>query len=619
MSTSNQIKQRIDPHKIFADYFQNRFIKALAYTVSQKLGEGNICLDIDSFNQLIENKANEELSLINPFLQEGDQFYLEEILNDLQVTTEFGACQPLVVNGSRIYLQRYFQYETEILQRIDEFVKVEQQSIHINRQLLLRHKDFITQLFSGNSYPDDLPSEERVNWPLVASLSAIQKNLSIITGGPGTGKTTTVAKLLAILYRENPELKVALAAPTGKAAARMKESLSQAKDYLPALSDDERRRFEEMEAKTIHRLLGFIADSPYFRYNLDNKLLYDVIIIDESSMIPASLMAKLLNAIDPTSKVILLGDKNQLASVEAGSVLGDICLSLGEEMNRFTHDNAAFINQFIADDIAQLTDDFVVERHRRNCLAEHIVELKRSHRFKGNEGIGLFSKALIAGSLSESDYEESANCNGEYVKVDEKEYSPQLYAMMQRYESYIIESDIRQALKKINDVRFLCAVRDGRSGVKQYNKMIERYLRDKGLLIPKRGYYENQPIIITANDYTLGLYNGDIGIIRKDEDGIYKAWFETMDGSLKQVLPGFIVSCETVFAMTIHKSQGSEFKSVAVILPENEDLQTLTRELLYTAVTRGKKEVVVFGKRAVIDACAQRKVERASGLVERIK
>lgn len=610
--------RNIDPHQIFADYFENKTTKVLAYAVSQKLGEGNICLDIDSYNRLIASKTGEELTELNPFAEIGMQFDLEDLEADPQISTPKGECQPLIMNGSKIYLQRYFQYETEILEQIAAFIKEEERSLEEKRALLISQKEFIKKLFDGNTYPEGLSLTERINWPLVASLSAIQKNISIITGGPGTGKTTTVAKLLAILFRGSSDLKVALAAPTGKAAARMKESLSQAKDYLPDLTDELKGRFEGMEAKTIHRLLGYVHNSPYFRYNNTNPLLYDVIIVDESSMISASLMSKLLMAVSPSSRIILLGDKNQLASVDAGSILGDICLSLGDEMNMFQPERAAFINGFMPDEASQIPADFIRAEQSNNVLSEHIVELKRSHRFKGNEGIGLFSKALIQGSVSDQDYQDSASCQGEYVKVDETEQSQQMYDFMLRYQSYIEEEDIMQALQKINDIRFLCAVHEGRYGVKHYNRLIERFLKEQNLLRPSTTYYENQPIIITSNDYALGLFNGDVGIIRKDEEGAYKAWFENIDGMLKQVLPGFISSFETVFAMTIHKSQGSEFKAVAVILPNDVNLPSLTRELLYTGVTRGKKEVIVFGKKAVIDACAERKVERASGLTERI-
>ncbi|BAX82368.1 exodeoxyribonuclease V subunit alpha [Labilibaculum antarcticum] len=613
------MKQGVDTHRVFADYFDDTEIKALAYAVSKNLSEGHICLDIGAYNDLITGKEESEIIEINPFLQKSHLFCVDEIKKSSFVMNGDSETRPFVLQNGKLYLQRYFEYESEIIQQIKAFVENEERNLFKNRAILINQKEFIQTLFSSSDTVENLSLAERVNWQLVAGLSVIQKHISIITGGPGTGKTTTVAKILAILYRDNPNLKVALAAPTGKAAARMKESLSQARDILPNLSQDVKDRFDDLEAKTIHRLLGYKMNSPYFRHDAINKLDYDLIVVDESSMISAPLMAKLFAAVSPLTRIVLLGDKNQLASVEAGSVFGDICLSLGEDMNRFSEENGAFMNSFISQADAQMSEKFIRTTPVVNLMAEHIVELKRSHRFKSTEGIGLFSKALIQGSVSEKDYQDSENCQGEFVKVEENENSPILSELMIKYKRYICEENIAKALQYINDVRFLCAVHEGKYGVKHYNMLIAKFLQQKSLLSPQEGFYENQPIIVTRNDYSLGLYNGDVGIIRNDENGVLKAWFEGVDGELKQVLPGFISAFDTVFAMTIHKSQGSEFSSVAVILPGDEDLAILTRELLYTGITRGKKEVILFGSKTVINDAAQRKVERASGIMERIQ
>lgn len=613
------MKQNIDVHKVFADYFTDTKIKALAYAVSKNLSEGHICLDIDDYNQLIFDTEDTDLFEMNPFLSKGDSFKIDDVKESNFVSSSKDRNKAFVIHGQKVYLKRYFEYESEILQQTKAFIENEGLYLSKNRAILNNQKEFIQSLFSSTDSEENLARAEKVNWQLVAILSVIQKHISIITGGPGTGKTTTVAKILAVLYRDNPDLKVAIAAPTGKAAARMKESLGQAQTNLPNLSIEIIKHFDEMDAKTIHRLLGYIKGSPYFRRNKENPLEYDLIIVDESSMISAPLMAKLLTAVSPNSRLVLLGDKNQLASVEAGSVFGDICLSLGKNMNQFSKENAEFINGFISQTESQIPHEFIAALPVPNLLSEHIVELKRSHRFKGTEGIGLFSKALIQGHISEKDYQDSENCQGEYVKVEENDKSPLLSELMIKYKRYICEEDISKALHYINDVRFLCAVHEGKYGVKNYNMLIAKFLQEQSLLSPKEGFYENQPIIVSKNDYALGLYNGDVGIIRKDENQVLKAWFEGADGELKQVLPGFITAFDTVFAMTIHKSQGSEFSSVALILPEDENLALLTRELLYTGVTRGKKEVILFGQKAVINDAAQRKVERASGIIERIQ
>lgn len=613
------MKQNIDVHKVFADYFDGIEIQTLAYAVSKNLSEGHICLDIINYNQLIVDTAIDDLLELNPFLVEGFIFRIEEIEKSCFVSKSNKTDKAFIIHGHKIYLQRYFLYETEIIEQINKFINYEKKNLAEAQDILLQQKDFIKTLFETTNTSEVLSKEEQINWQLVATLSVLQKNISIITGGPGTGKTTTMAKILAILYRNNPDLKVAIAAPTGKAAARMKESLGQARDYLPNLSSDIKKRFDDLEAKTIHRLLGYLKNSPYFRHNKDNTLEYDFIIVDESSMISAPLMAKLLNAVSPHSRLVLLGDKNQLASVEAGSVFGDICLAQGEGMNKFSSLSAEFINSFITNDEAKIPDEYIDNKPLNKLLDEHIVELKRSHRFKADQGIGLFSKALINGYISDEDYGNSDNSVGEYVRLEENYTSPLLNQFMHKYKTYICEKNISKALIKINEVRFLCAVHEGKYGVKYYNQLIEKYLHSKSLLYPKEGFYENQAILITKNDYSLGLYNGDVGIIRKDKNNILKAWFEGADGELKQILPGFISAFDTVFAMTIHKSQGSEFSSVALILPDDENLSLLTRELLYTAITRAKKEVVVFGRKAVINDASQRKVERASGIIERIK
>lgn len=613
------MKKNIDVHKVFADYFDDINIQALAYAVSKNLSEGHICLDINNYNKLITDTSDADLLVLNPFLKDTFLFNIEEIEKSVFVSKSDRTDKAFIIHGSKVYLQRYFLYETEILEQINSFIIHEKGNISASQSLLLDQTDFIKTLFKNNDTHDTLSKDELVNWQLVATLCVLQKNISIITGGPGTGKTSTLAKILAILYSNNPNLRVAIAAPTGKAAARMKESLGQARDYLPNLSADIKKCFDHLEAKTIHRLLGYINNSPYFRHHRDNTLEYDFIIVDESSMISAPMMAKLLNAVSPHSRLVLLGDKNQLASVEAGSVFGDICLAQGKAMNKFTSRSAEFINSFMLKDETKIPSEYITTKPIDRLMFEHIVELKRSFRFKADQGIGLFSKALINGYISDEDYTNSDNSLGEYVRVEENYMSPLLNEFILKYKTYISQTNISKALKDINEVRFLCAVHEGKYGVNHYNQLIEKYLHDKHLLNPKEGFYENQPVIITKNDYSLGLYNGDIGIIRKDKNNILKAWFEGADGELKQILPGFITAYETVFAMTIHKSQGSEFTAVALILPDDENLSLLTRELLYTAITRAKKEVVIFGRKAVINDASQRKVERASGIIERIK
>ncbi|HJT73676.1 MAG TPA: exodeoxyribonuclease V subunit alpha, partial [Chitinophaga sp.] len=440
------------------------------------------------------------------------------------------------------------------------------------------------------------------------AITGVLNNFTIITGGPGTGKTTTVARILAILYLLDPQLKVALAAPTGKAAARMAESLRNA--TLP-VAEEISEKFKTLSPSTIHRLLKSKRDSPYFVHDATNPLNYDVVIVDECSMIDVALFAKLLDAIGPDTRIILLGDKDQLASVEAGSLFGDLCQAQ-DTLNLFSAERIALINSFITNPGRQLPASQVTT-DTGHPLFQHLVELRRSHRFTGHKGIGKFSKAIIANN--QEALQGFLIPGADEQVVINQEYSKELFEQfVTGYSAFIVEKDIRAALQKMNDLRVLCAIRDGDEGLYAINRDIEKILHDKRLIRVNATFYENRPIILTRNYYEHGLFNGDTGIIRYDEDGTLMAWFEDSNGDLKAVLPGYLTEAETVFAMTIHKSQGSEFREVLVILPRAADIPILTRELLYTGVTRAKQKVYVQATAGVLSQTAARFVERASGI-----
>jgi exodeoxyribonuclease V alpha subunit len=527
------------------------------------------------------------------------------------VTVKDGAKRPFVLHNNRLYLQRYFNYETQILNRIKAFVEGEKGQAEKRIKELTAHTDFIKTLFSNTNFSESSIPAENVDWQLVAAVSGVLNNFTIITGGPGTGKTTTVAKILAVLYTINPKLKVALAAPTGKAAVRMAESLNAS---ALDVNNDIKEKFQTMSPGTIHRLLKYVPDSPYFKHNKGNPVNYDVVIVDESSMIDVALFAKLLDAIGTETKLILLGDKDQLASVEAGSLFGELCKTqAGLEV--LSAKRAELINSFITDNRRQIPSDFIL-KERPHLLSEHVIELKRSHRFTSDKGIGKFSKAIIKNDV-QALHEYVDNNSDEQILIDSKYDNEIFEQFVNGYEDYIKEPEIKKALQKLNRLRVLCAVREGEQGLYRLNTAIENSLRKKKLINKNSEYYENRPIIVTRNYYSLGLFNGDLGIIRPDENGVLKAWFEDSTNELKSVLPGYVAESETVFAMTIHKSQGSEYDKVLVVLPDNVNIPILTRELLYTAVTRAKSKVIVQASEEVILHTAERVVERASGIMER--
>ncbi len=583
-----------DVHHQFAGLFGEERLLPYAWLVSKKLAEGHICVPLESFDAALQEAPFELKSRSH-----------ETTLRALPLVARQGERQPFVLHGGRLYLHRYFAYETAILDRLRHFLQQER-SLEAGRvQELAALAPVIRQLF-----PPQARKGEPTDWQLVAALLGFRNQFTIITGGPGTGKTTTVARILALLFTAQPGLRVALAAPTGKAAARMHESLLRAE--LPKelqLTD----QLKALEPRTLHRLLGFIPDTTRFRHDAKNPIDADVVIIDESSMIDAALFAKLLTAIGPQTRLILLGDRHQLASVEAGSLFGDLCQAQ-TELNRLRPETRAWVNAFtdasngVPEDLAAASD---------HPLFEHVIELRYSHRFAGEAGIGRFSRAII-GQQAEGVQAFFAPATDPEITIDPEAGEKTFEAFVDGFSEYIRETDIAEALKKLNRLRVLCALREGQGGVYPTNRRIEDYLHRKGLINRGAEHYEHRPVMITRNSYALGLFNGDTGILRSDEKGVLRAWFDDGAGGLRSVLPAYLGACETVYAMTIHKSQGSEFDKVLIALPPNENA-LLTSELLYTAVTRARKAVLLQGPETVILHAVAQRVQRGSGLIDRIQ
>src|SRR5690606_30947018 len=571
-------------HEQFAEFFKAETLRPFAGLVLKKLSEGHICLDL---NEVLNGDIEFSLLYHN----------LSDIENDLKkehlVSTSLDEKQPFVLYKSKLYLQRYFVYETIILKRIQALIESESANLTSRIELINEHKELIVSLFPGVTSLEGLSADEAVDWQLVATIFGLLNNFTIITGGPGTGKTTTVSKILELLKTINPDIRIGLAAPTGKAARRLSESLHGA------------------QPTTIHRMLKTVYGSIHFKHNQQNPLKYDIVIIDEASMIDVALFAKLLDAIGTGTRLILLGDKDQLSSVEAGSLFRDLCQTQ-EKVNLISADKIELINSFIVNNGSKLTERFV-SKELSHPLLNHIIELKRSRRFDSTKGIGKFSKAIITNTLSQ--IKDFLNIGyDEQVYIDTSYSSDVFENFVRAYKTYIDEEDISLALHKFNNLRVLCAVREGKSGLYNINTEIESFLKKEGLIDNQSEFYTNRPIIITKNYYDLGLYNGDIGIIRPDSNNIMMAWFEDSEKQLKAVSPQLIVESETVYAMTIHKSQGSEYEEVLIVLPDHEDTHILTRELLYTAVTRAKSNVIIQSSESVILSTIDRTVKRASGI-----
>jgi exodeoxyribonuclease V alpha subunit len=521
------MNEKVDVHKIFAEYFPGT--KALAYALSLKLGDGHICVDIESYRKELElNEQPDGTYVLSP------EDFDKQCIAGNYVTNNTKEFKPFVIYKDKAYLQRYFNYETSIIKNIQRLAKI--------------------------------------------------NKFKIITGGPGTGKTFSVSTELVSLFQKKQDLKVALAAPTGKAAVRVNESIKNYAEKLEnKLDDGVKTLLTELKATTLHRLLGYQKDSVFFKYNEKNKLTFDVVIIDECSMIDGAMMAKLLNAISDNTMLYLLGDKDQLASVEAGSLFGDIC------------------------------------RAKEALVLENKINLLNgSRRFEADKGIGKFSSEVIAGTFSDiSLYADDLQL---HIDTSYNEKIFEKYAL--EYIKYVEEDDIKEALKRLNDIRFLCVTRENKNSVTETNKRIERILKSKinniEIFNPKEGFYHNQPIMITKNNSELGVYNGDVGLIRKNTEGNMIAYFEAINGIIKEVSAGYLNNYETVFAMTIHKSQGSEFDHVVVILPEKHAGKLLTRELLYTGVTRAKTFALIQSNENTLLSCIEHEVARSSGLQQRL-
>jgi exodeoxyribonuclease V alpha subunit len=445
-----------------------------------------------------------------------------------------------------------------------------------------------------------------VDWQKLAAATAVLRSLSVISGGPGTGKTTTVAKILALLRRQpgGNTLRIALAAPTGKAAARMQQSIRQVKAG---------NRWESIliadipeQASTLHRLLGFRPGENRFRHHRDNPLPVDVLILDEASMIDVALMAKVLDALPVTARLILLGDKDQLASVEAGAVLGDICSPCHEPSAKFVATLAELTGEPV--DALETTD---------MGLCDVVVVLRRSYRFAADSPIGVLAKAVNQGDVIRVRACMTQDTEGILRWSDVAEVVDQAAQRYLTLFKQVAAGAPPEALfEELDRFRLLCALRQGPTGAVTLNQHIAMRLSQHGVPTSQE-WYAGRPIMITRNDHQMRLYNGDIGITLPDpnREGNLGVVFMGDDCSKRWLAPARLPPHESLYTMTVHKSQGSEFDEVLLLLPE-QDSPALSRELVYTAVTRARRRFSLAAKAAVFEAAVTRRRVRQSGLRE---
>lgn len=495
-----------------------------------------------------------------------------EAISRLNCLGEPGESKPFTLFDNKLYLSRYFEYERAVAALIIE-----------RNQPLYEHDEEIPETL-GSQLTDLFGADEN-NRQKLAAFIAITRKLAIITGGPGTGKTSTVAKILDILHNDNPALIVRLAAPTGKASMRLADSLS-------TWAEDKR---VEPQVQTIHRLLGMRRDGRSYRHDADNPIRADVLIIDEASMIDLMMMHRILRALQDHTRLILLGDPNQLPSVDTGNVLADLCA--GESG--------------YPDGFAQLAEPFVGAlpvTDSTNSLSEAICRLDKTWRFEPGSSIAILAARAQSGSVPDS-FDDTVRFEAPYQGDQES-----LLPYFDEYIDRIPEGDIGRLSKSFERTRILCSRRGGTSGVLQVNRDIETGLELLGLKQRDSDFYPGRPVIVMQNDYNLGLYNGDIGICRLlDQSGQYEVVFPNGDRIFASRLPEH----ETCFAMTIHKSQGSEFDHVVVLLSDetsDEARELINRELLYTAITRSRQRLTMHTSQATLEYGLSRSARRVSGM-----
>ncbi|HIJ77833.1 MAG: exodeoxyribonuclease V subunit alpha [Desulfobulbaceae bacterium] len=547
---------------------------------------GHVCVELASLAKTPILAGEEENRAVHewwPPLAE-----MEEALAESRLIGDGREVTPLVYEQGRLYLHRYWTYEQGLAEAI--LARADDADLAVDQELVAAD---LAQVFADQ--------QGRINKEQYqACLQAAKKQLLIISGGPGTGKTTVVVRILSQLLIQAKRTgahrpRIILLAPTGKAAARLTESIRQRKNDL-LIAPEIKEEIPE-QASTIHRALGYNPQKPTsFRHNRHNYLDGDIVIVDEASMVDMALMAKLFEAVSPLAKLILLGDKNQLASVEAGSILGDICSVVAADAST---QPAAF------------------------PLADCVVSLSKSFRFALDRGIGSFAGAVEAGDIAQAlaVLHDPAQPEISLLAADDQAaHSAGIDALiLAGYQEMLTAGSPLAALENLSKFRVLCAHRRGPGGVGHFNLLTEKILKGQGLISLDNIWYQGRPILITANDYKLRLFNGDTGVVWPDAvDGTLKVFFPgSAPDSLRAFPPMRLPAHETAFAMTIHKSQGSEFDMVMLVLP-NQESAVLTRELLYTGVTRAREQVVIVGSDQLVESALNRRVNRVSGLGERI-
>ncbi|MFC4700661.1 exodeoxyribonuclease V subunit alpha [Glaciecola siphonariae] len=667
----------------------------LSAIASQHLSDGHVCIDLRKMFERPERFINIAPASSQHLVAEQAPINLRQLLASTSlsqclkslesccaVSTSAQNMAPLALKGTRLYLSRYYHYELKIAQGIRARLPTPSDINAFSHDCAGALKQAIDVLFEQK---DRLYAASQMH----ACALAARSRFAIITGGPGTGKTTTVVKLLAALQSiagsvtasdgAGKKLNIALAAPTGKAAARLNQSISSSVKRLPLAQLPGHVGVNDIPQKvsTLHRILGSRGASQGFTYNKHNPLAIDVLVIDEASMVDVSMMAAVIEALKPDARLILLGDKDQLASVDAGAVLGQ--LAEGAHLNNYSKDTSNYLEAMtgvpaLVQSDAQAPNDQASKVSTNKTLAQNVAMLNHSFRFDANSGIGQLAKMVNRGALDsrllddlnnkrladalslQSDFSKEDGAGIQAFVDHIKDGSPRMFAnegkgRMQNnqhieppvgYGAYLSLLDAAQSelrpdssdeqwdalAQKVLDCfqRFqvLSAMRNGPYGVEALNIMMQKALIPAAKLAAQGSFYEGRPLLVTRNDYNLGLTNGDVGMViwryvtnkQGKSERVARVAFESEqdDGKIRWFSPSRLLEVETVFAMTVHKSQGSEFEHACFVLPERVN-PVVSKELVYTAITRAKYWIsIVSPNDRIFKDAIKNPINRESGL-----
>jgi exodeoxyribonuclease V alpha subunit len=563
--------------------------KLCAVFTSQFLRAGHVRLPLDRTPKQWADDLDLDPDAAIPFHQMNPD---RELLAASEITGSVEDQKPFVLEGDSLYFHRQRVYEIELLEwmrrrSLDRLVDGSND----------QKKEILESLFGS--------AGEQVDWQKAAAALSLIKPLLFISGGPGTGKTTTVARILALHQKLSPvPLHIGLAAPTGKAAGRMGEALQEQLSGLD-LSDEQKRHFPR-EAKTLHRLLNPTRHRGLLPPAEKTKLRYDLLVVDEASMIDLTMMHRLVTHLDERTRVIFLGDKDQLASVEAGAVFADLCY---KSENGFSATTTSFLKEMGAGGN--------VPEAVGNGLRDSVVYLTESYRFDKDKGIGMLADFVLKG---ERNPEELLNITGtsDQVNVHHFDYTNPgdikqvRTALSERITAASHCSSPEELLDFWKREIWLVALRRGPAGSEGLNQMVEKSVPAAWIRPENGDWYHGRPVMITRNDYNIGVFNGDLGVCHRDQQGNLRVFVES-GSNLKPIRPERVVHYQPAYFMTVHKSQGSEFSHVHFLMPP-APVPVFTKELIYTAITRAKDRVSMYGDTDIFLDGIQKKSVRYSGL-----